>query len=1569
MRIVSSFWDVLRQDASRNVLPIVLHLCWCFALAIFLAFYPLHAQVSFTAGAGLTQSQNFNTIGNSATATLPSGWRVGAAAATTFAAAGTAVTRAGGTSGAGILTGASAGGSYNFANGITASSADRSVGFLSSGGFPAPYYLYVETQNNSAQGITGIQVQYIIEKYRSGSREWTITLETSPDGTTWTSHAAGTDVYPADANNTTVSNPPLNNGKNVTVTGLAIPIGGTLYLRWSYVGTGGTTNGQGLGIDDVTLTAINGVIPASAVYSATDFPEAAANNGTITQTRTITLSNAQWLNAITNGTQLTPTTHFTTANVPPGMTLTVTKNSNTQVTVALTGTATNHAVANNINNLTLTFQDAVIEGGTHLASAITGLNRNNLTVTFLNPPSRIRAIQGAQHRSPFVGQLVNTVPGIVTAVRDNGFFIQDPTDDSDVRTSEGMFIFTNAAPPGTIAVGDSVHVSGTVIEFRTSNPDGLTLTEIGDPGLVITEQVTPTMTISPTPVGSGGRTIPTNTISDDAPGGDTENPATLFDPTNDGLDFWESLEGMLVRVNDAVIVSTASSPIAIVADNGANATGRTTRGGVAISANDDNPERLYLIRNDNSLATPGNRQVGDRYPGAMIGVIEYSSDVYRLRYTQTLPTVVPSVFTPEVTALTGDANRLTVATFNAYNMNPASGHIAAFATQVVNGLRSPDIIGLEEIQDNSGPTNNGVVAANLTLDALTAAIQAAGGPAYSYRQIDPANNSDGGAPGANIRVAVLFNPNRVRFIDRGTPSAINPTAAIDSAGQLQLSISPGRIDPANAAWAGSRKPLASEFEFNGRKVFVIVAHFNSKGGDGPSFGRNQPPIFSTEAQRIQQATAVNSFVNSMLTRDPLANIVVVGDMNEHEFRPPMLALEGSSLYNLVRNIPINDRYTYNFNGNSQVLDNILVTHRLRSFFQSEIDIVHLNADVHESIHVTDHDAVLARIDFTPPTVAPPSGSVVGNVGATGPRIDSFSPQYGLRGTIVTILGAGFTGATSVSFGGTPALSFQVVSDNLIYATVSGGSSGAVNVITTQNSLSLNGFIFGTPPLPPPSITSITPTFAAPGDTLVINGQFFEQVSNVTLGGQPMSFTLVNGQLRVIVGTVAPGNQSLQLLTASGTSAGNTISVQALPEARIFRISPSVVQASDQSAFINAEGANLSRMQAFYLTDGTSATVQYRTGLSAVAAGMISFSFPPELQTGGIKRIQFVNADGAVISVTLAVVAAPSPRFASPVVSTSASSNAFTIRLQGTGFMRNADILLNGSVPVRAFVESTTALIVEIPRELNTFEETHRIRIINPDKQSTETTVRVERGNLPYITNVSVRLSNGMFILTITGARFHRNILGLLNTVPLQILSADSTRISAQISSQAMLSIATQNVLLYLVNPNNTSIGVWLPKTLFEEAGKEAAAVHSIGINGGEKYLLSIAETIARPAYLTVANYSTPDIEQVIIPSKQRPNEASQRIDRENIEIAVQPNPGNDVVVVKLPASVGVVRIMFVTNLRGEKVLEAAVSPEYADEQIPLTQTLDIHALPTGTYIVHSVGTNNKVYRGKFVIMR
>ena len=578
------------------------------------------------------------------------------------------------------------------------------------------------------------------------------------------------------------------------------------------------------------------------------------------------------------------------------------------------------------------------------------------------PTLRIHEIQGAGHLSPYAGERTSFVPGVVVVVRNNGFWMQDAQPDGDPATSEGIFVFTSTAP--TVARGHSVTVTGLITEFRPGGAAtaNLTTTEL--------ERVTvypggPGAAIAPTVVGAGGRVPPTEVIDNDSTGS-VETSGT-FDPSQDGIDFYESLEGMLLQVNDAVVVGPRNSfgEAFVVGDNGADAGVRTIRGGILVRDvdpatlgdyrnGDFNPERIQL---DDVLAATPVVNVGDRIPGATVGVLSYDFGNFEL-LPLTAPVAVSGGLQREVTEAPHE-NELAVATFNVENLDPSdTAAIPRLARIVVENLRSPDLIGIEEMQDNNGGTNNGVTAADQSWQAFIDAIVAVGGPRYDYRQIDPVNNADGGQPGGNIRVGFLFRSDRgLRFVDRPGGDATTPTGVFRHDGGAHLTLSPGRVDPLDPAWADTRKPLAGEFVWKDKTIIAIVNHFSSKGGDDPLFGHRQPPVRVTEEARHAQAASVNAFVDRILAAERKANVIVLGDINDFEFSETTEILEGGVLTSLIETLPQNERYSYVFEGNSQVLDQILYSdNMLRGLAQ--YDVVHVNAEFADQ--ASDHEPSVAR---------------------------------------------------------------------------------------------------------------------------------------------------------------------------------------------------------------------------------------------------------------------------------------------------------------------------------------------------------------------------------------------------------------------------------------------------------------------------------------------------------------------------------------------------------------------------------------------------------------------------------
>ena len=219
----------------------------------------------------------------------------------------------------------------------------------------------------------------------------------------------------------------------------------------------------------------------------------------------------------------------------------------------------------------------------------------------------------------------------------------------------------------------------------------------------------------------------------------------------------------------------------------------TPRGGLVISDGDLNPERMVIddewFKVGTTPAMPA-VNVGGTFPGAHVGILDYAFGEYRIQL-RSRPVVGSTGVSVRESAVAAGTDQVSIATFNVENLagNEPDAKYNMLAGMIVNNLAAPDIVGLEEIQDNNGATGgtgSPVVDADVTLDRLVAAIQAAGGPTYSTGRSTRSTHQDGGAPGGNIRVGFLFRTDRgLAFVDRPgatrrRPSRSSPARAAPS---------------------------------------------------------------------------------------------------------------------------------------------------------------------------------------------------------------------------------------------------------------------------------------------------------------------------------------------------------------------------------------------------------------------------------------------------------------------------------------------------------------------------------------------------------------------------------------------------------------------------------------------------------------------------------------------------------------------------------------------------------------------------------------------------------------------
>ena len=599
-------------------------------------------------------------------------------------------------------------------------------------------------------------------------------------------------------------------------------------------------------------------------------------------------------------------------------------------------------------------------------------------------PVTISEIQGAGHISPYNNVEVTTT-GIVTAIQFTGFYAQDPVGDGDPATSEGLFVFMGngfGANP-TVAIGDDLELTDTVTEFI---PGGA-----GTGNLSITQMSFPVITVlssgndlpEPSIIGKSGRIPPAvDVTSEDELPVNLQEVAGEFDPDNDGIDFYESLEGMRVTVEEPQVVGatrtfgTFSTEMFTVTNNGKLVKPRdamTKRGGIELQPDpnnqgDQNPERVQ-IQFDSSIGNPGTAYPGEAPSFAVgarlkdiTGVVGYDFGNFEVLATEPV-TGRESKLRPEESRLRSGRHWLTVASYNVLNLSPGpedDEQRAKLADQIVDALNSPDVIALQEVQDNSGEVDDGTVAADQTLQALADAIAAAGGPEYAFIDNPPVDNAEGGVPGGNIRNAFLYRADRVDLVDtfKLSPTVLSLVGA----------------DP--DAFAATRSPLLGVFSFNGEEFNVLNNHFPSRSGSTPIFGGPQPFVQFGEEERAAAAAAINTFVDWLLEGDDDSNVMVVGDFNTFQWTDDLSEiLPGAGKDRVLTNLigaklmkdDRDDVYSYIFEGNSQVLDHFFVTDGLKKV--ASFDIVHANVDFPIVPGVTtasDHEPLLAQFRVKQP---------------------------------------------------------------------------------------------------------------------------------------------------------------------------------------------------------------------------------------------------------------------------------------------------------------------------------------------------------------------------------------------------------------------------------------------------------------------------------------------------------------------------------------------------------------------------------------------------------------------------
>ncbi len=554
------------------------------------------------------------------------------------------------------------------------------------------------------------------------------------------------------------------------------------------------------------------------------------------------------------------------------------------------------------------------------------------------PALTIGAIQGGAAESPYLNRFVTFRGVVVGRYEDQNtrgdvyytLFVQSLPGESDGNpaTSDGMAVFLGREPRRDVELGDVVRVGGKVTEFYG-------LTEIDDRGLTVTVE---DRTSLPAPA-------PLN------PPADNTAAATTL----------EALEGMRVSLDEAVVagpthtgcgfavVVATASPLPLVRRAGNDPTGQAVP---------------ILYPSDLDCAGIPQVATGDRIDG-ITGALTYNFDQFKIVIDGADElTITPSARPPVPEPPTLWGQQFSVATLNAEDYFdavrdtaddgeplPAAEEVAArqakLAAQIAGPLGCPTLLALQEVEHEA------------LLRALAAALAPACGFAYAVSHRD--------SPDARgIDTALLSDPRRVRVGN----VALRPACSPVPTGLTDASIT---CPPGEEPLFG-RPPLEVEVTIDGQPAVIWVNHFKSKR-DGE---------IDTALARIQQAVTLNGLASERLAVDAGARLIALGDFNDTELSPALTLLTepaaGGHFANALSAVPPAQRYTYNFGGVGELIDDILLSPALAAEV-SAATIVHLNADYPVGLRLdtaperlpfraSDHDPALVVVGRAPATPTP-----------------------------------------------------------------------------------------------------------------------------------------------------------------------------------------------------------------------------------------------------------------------------------------------------------------------------------------------------------------------------------------------------------------------------------------------------------------------------------------------------------------------------------------------------------------------------------------------------------------------
>ena len=327
--------------------------------------------------------------------------------------------------------------------------------------------------------------------------------------------------------------------------------------------------------------------------------------------------------------------------------------------------------------------------------------------------------------------------------------------------------------------------------------------------------------------------------------------------------------------------------------------------------------------------------------------------------------------------------------------------------------------------------------------------------------------------------------------------------------------------------------------------------------------------------------------------------------------------------------------------------------------------------------------------------------VYGLVGAnSAPNISSITPSSATVGGPafpLTVNGTGFITGATVNFGTRPAITPSSVTSTQIVASIPAAdiaAAGTVNVTVTNPAAggTSNAQTF-TINNPAPTETSISPTSATAGGAafaLTVNGTGFVSTSVVKFNGAAKSTTFVSA------------TQLTAAITAADIATAGTASVT------VTNPAPGGGTSGILSFTINGSTLTLTSIAPASTTVGGAAFTLTITGNGFVTGATVNFGTSPAITPSSVTSTQIVAsipaadiAAAGTVNVTVTNPAAggtsnaqtftinnpaPTETSISPTSAT-AGGAAFTLTVNGTGFVSTSVVKFNGAAKTTTFVSA------------------------------------------------------------------------------------------------------------------------------------------------------------------------------------------------------------------------------------------------------------------------------------------